>query len=94
MQRDRVERTLAAQSEPDVVVLDPPRGGLERAARRALPALGARRVVYLSCDPATLARDVATLVEHSYVLESVQAFDLFPQTPHVESLLVLVRGRR
>jgi 23S rRNA (uracil1939-C5)-methyltransferase len=73
---------------PDVVVLDPPRTGLPRGVA---PALGADRVVYLSCDPATLARDLASLAEHGFSLVQVTGFDLFPQTPHVETLAVVER---
>ncbi|MCZ6783419.1 MAG: class I SAM-dependent RNA methyltransferase [Proteobacteria bacterium] len=98
---DRVEVVLGRAEEvvrdrpgdpPDVVVLDPPRTGLAPGGARALAELGAPRVVYLSCDPATLARDAAQLAQAGYCLEAVQAFDLFPQTPHVEALAVLERG--
>ena len=74
----------------DVVVLDPPRTG----ARKAVPgvaALGARRVVYVACDPAALARDVATFAEHGYRLGPLRAFALFPMTHHVECVAVLDR---
>jgi 23S rRNA (uracil1939-C5)-methyltransferase len=59
-----------------------------------MAALGADRIVYLSCDPATLARDLALIreVEPDYRLESAVGFDLFPQTPHVEALVVLERN--
>jgi 23S rRNA (uracil1939-C5)-methyltransferase len=84
-----VEDALAdAPLRPDVVVLDPPRTGLPRGVA---PALGADRVVYLSCDPATLARDLASLAEHGFSLVQVTGFDLFPQTPHVEALAVVER---
>jgi tRNA/tmRNA/rRNA uracil-C5-methylase (TrmA/RlmC/RlmD family) len=73
----------------EVVVLDPPRVGLGRQAAEDLAGLGARRLVYLSCDPATLARDLAILVARGYRLARVAGFDLFPQTPHVEALAVL-----
>lgn len=90
----RVEPWLAAGEAlalaPEVVVLDPPRGGVGSAAAEALARLPARRLVHLSCDPATLARDVAVLVERGWRLASLHAFDLFPQTPHVETLAVLV----
>jgi 23S rRNA (uracil1939-C5)-methyltransferase len=82
---DRIERV------PDVVLLDPPRAGLDQAVLRCLAALDPDRIVYLSCDPATLARDVARLLPHGFVLRSLEGFDLFPQTPHVEALAVLVR---
>ena len=57
----------------------------------ALAELAPDRIVYLSCDPATQARDVRNLVGGGYAVESVEAFDLFPQTPHVESLAVFER---
>jgi 23S rRNA (uracil1939-C5)-methyltransferase len=74
---------------PDVVVLDPPRAGLPRGAASALAAA---KVVYLSCDPATLARDLASLEECGFRLIRVMGFDLFPQTPHVEALAVVERS--
>jgi 23S rRNA (uracil1939-C5)-methyltransferase len=91
----RVERGLRTLrgERPDVVVLDPPRTGLAAAAAEDLAALAAPRIVYLSCDPATLARDVARLRLSDYQLVCVEGFDLFPQTPHVEALAVLERPR-
>lgn len=76
---------------PQVVLLDPPRTGLPPDTADALAELAPDRIVYLSCDPATQARDVRNLVGGGYAVESVEAFDLFPQTPHVESLAVLER---
>jgi len=77
---------------PDVVVLDPPRSGAGRATLDALAALGPDRVVYVACDPAALARDVALLAGHGYRLDDVQGWDLFPMTHHVEAVAVLTRG--
>jgi tRNA/tmRNA/rRNA uracil-C5-methylase (TrmA/RlmC/RlmD family) len=93
VERASVEEALACglPALPDVVLLDPPRAGLTAQAAEALGALGARRIVYLSCDPATLARDAARLCASGYALAAVEGFDLFPQTPHVEALVVLVR---
>ncbi len=87
-----VEEVLKSRSvaRPDLVLLDPPRSGLSSAATDEIIALAAARIVYLSCDPATLARDTARLRDGGYSLESIQGFDLFPQTPHVEALAVLV----
>jgi 23S rRNA (uracil1939-C5)-methyltransferase len=76
---------------PDVLVLDPPRVGLSSEAARSLAGLGSHRVVYLSCDPATLARDAALFVDRGYALRDVVGFDLLPQTFHVEALAVLER---
>lgn len=85
-----LRRDPALAEGVDVVVLDPPRTG----ARKAVPgvaALGARRVVYVACDPAALARDVATFAEHGYRLGPLRAFALFPMTHHVECVAVLDR---
>jgi tRNA/tmRNA/rRNA uracil-C5-methylase (TrmA/RlmC/RlmD family) len=75
---------------PDVVVLDPPRAGAGPAVSRLLAATGARAVVYVACDPAALARDVATFGEAGYRLDAVRAFDAFPMTAHVECVALLV----
>jgi len=83
-----------AAVHPDVVLMDPPRAGLGRDAAEQLARLEPHRIVYLSCDPATLSRDLAVLVEGGYRLESLEGFDLFPQTPHVEALAVLERSGR
>jgi 23S rRNA (uracil1939-C5)-methyltransferase len=92
--RARVERRddLAARcAAADVLVADPPRAGLEPVVREAIERSGPARLVYVSCDPATLARDLAGLREAGYRLSSVRAVDLFPQTPHVEVVAALVR---
>jgi len=75
----------------DAVLLDPPRLGLAQAELSLLCELAPPRVVYLSCDPATLARDARGLAEAGYRLDLVEGFDLFPQTPHTEGLARLVR---
>jgi 23S rRNA (uracil1939-C5)-methyltransferase len=77
---------------PDTVLLDPPRTGISQEAMSGLLGLKAPRLVYVSCDPATLARDVRRLVEAGYRLDHIEAFDLFPNTAHVETLAVLTRG--
>jgi tRNA/tmRNA/rRNA uracil-C5-methylase (TrmA/RlmC/RlmD family) len=74
---------------PDVVVLDPPRAGVGRDVMTAALALGARVVGYLSCDPATLARDVRTAHEQGWRLTAIRAFDAFPMTHHAECLATL-----
>jgi 23S rRNA (uracil1939-C5)-methyltransferase len=81
----------APDPRPDVVVLDPPRTGMSRDALQGVAAWHAPRLVYVSCDPPTLARDAARLVEAGYVLAAVDAFDLFPNTPHVETVAVFDR---
>jgi 23S rRNA (uracil1939-C5)-methyltransferase len=88
--RAPVEQVVLERPEatPDVVIVDPPRTGISAAAVKGLIAWRAPRVVYVSCDPPTLARDAARLVESGYRIESLQALDLFPNTPHVETVAV------
>ena len=74
---------------PDVVVVDPPRKGLNADTIEALHRMSPRRIVYVSCDPATLARDVALLKPHGYTLQTVTAADLFPRCAHVETVVLL-----
>ncbi|MBS1253552.1 MAG: 23S rRNA (uracil-C(5))-methyltransferase RlmCD [Anaerolineales bacterium] len=88
-----VEETLPGVDESiDLVVLDPPRTGVEREALETLAGMRASRIVYVSCDPATLARDVRRLGEAGYRLVEVQPVDLFPQTYHIESVALLESG--
>ena len=76
---------------PDLVVLDPPRAGVEPAALARLAELSPGRIIYVSCEPSTLARDLAALIRERYKLEEVHLFDLFPETFHMESLVRLTR---
>lgn len=76
---------------PDVVVVDPPRKGLNADTIEALRRMAPRRIVYVSCDPATLARDVALLKERGYTLQNAMAADLFPRCAHVETVVLLSR---
>jgi 23S rRNA (uracil1939-C5)-methyltransferase len=82
------EALPALEVEPQFVLVDPPRAGLERGALDALLGLHAPYLCYISCDPATLARDARRLVNGGYVLEKVTPFDLFPQTYHIESISI------
>ena len=77
---------------PDVVVVDPPRKGLNADTIEALSRMAPRRIVYVSCDPATLARDVALLKQRGYTLQSATAADLFPRCAHVETVVLLSKG--
>lgn len=85
------EGPVGAAVHADAVVLDPPRVGAGRDVVRAVAALRPERVVYVACDPAALARDVAYLAEEGYGLADVQGYDLFPMTHHVEAVAVLTR---
>jgi 23S rRNA (uracil1939-C5)-methyltransferase len=86
-----VSRELPALGRFDLAVLDPPRSGLDPATRRALAETRARRIAYVSCDPATLARDAAALTGAGYRAAHVVPHDLFPQTYHVESVAIFDR---
>jgi len=77
---------------PDVVVIDPPRKGSTKELVECLAGLGVPKVVYVSCDPDTLARDAAWFSEAGYELGEVQPVDMFPRTGHVESIVCLTRG--
>jgi 23S rRNA (uracil1939-C5)-methyltransferase len=76
----------SAQMDPDLVVLDPPRAGVGAETLRLLLALRPKRLHYVSCSPPTLARDLGFLLKHGYQLDSLELFDFFPQTYHIESL--------
>ena len=82
-----VERYLGERpGRPETVVVDPPRTGISRDALSAVCRLKAARVVYVSCDPPTMARDARRLVDGGYRLSALHGFDLFPNTPHVETV--------
>jgi tRNA/tmRNA/rRNA uracil-C5-methylase (TrmA/RlmC/RlmD family) len=73
----------------DIVVLDPPREGAKSAVVKQIAARRPRVVAYVACDPAALARDLATFAGHGYRLTGLRAFDLFPMTHHVECVAIL-----
>ena len=89
--------TVAAQLSregvrPQVICVDPPRKGLAPEVPAILASMAPERIVYVSCDPATLARDAKRLGELGYQAAKVQAVDLFPRTAHVETVLLLIRS--
>jgi 23S rRNA (uracil1939-C5)-methyltransferase len=86
--RDLVERA----GRPDVLVVDPPRAGLSQKVVRRVVEAAPRRIVYVSCNPTTLAPNAAQLVEAGYVLRKVRPVDMFPQTPHIECVALLEAG--
>jgi 23S rRNA (uracil1939-C5)-methyltransferase len=90
----RVESYLLSRrvSRTATVVIDPPRTGLSKEAIEGILRHGPSRLVYVSCDPATLARDARRLLDAGYRLDALRAFDLFPGTPHVEALAVFTRA--
>lgn len=90
--RGDVGRTLRSIPErflhPDLVVLDPPRSGAQRRVCEQIGQAGARVVIYVACDPTSLARDTRTFLAEGYRLEDLQAYDLYPDTHHVETIAV------
>ena len=87
-----VAKLLPRISVADVVVLDPPRDGAGKEAVAHIARLAPRAIVYVTCDPAALARDTAYLADHSYSLVKVRAFDLFPMTHHIECVALYERA--
>ena len=86
---DWLARNAGRLGPTDFVLLDPPRAGAEAETVRAIITLRPRHISYVSCDPATLARDLRAFNESGYSVASVRAFDLFPQTHHVETVVHL-----
>ena len=85
-------RSQSGKAKPDLIVVDPPRAGLGAETTSLLAAIEAPTIVYVSCDPATLARDLFALIGSGYALSSVTLADLFPQTFHLESVVELRRS--
>ena len=90
---DVLPALVADLKTPDLVLLDPPRAGLHPAARKALQQLLPPQIIYVSCDPSTLARDLKHLLEVGYALQDVRVFDMFPQTYHIETVALMSRVR-
>ena len=85
------EKALGKKIEPDVIILDPPRAGCDEKLVAFASSLSPKRIVYISCNPTTLARDVKRFKDNGYVCDTVYGFDLFPHTGHVESVVCLTR---
>ncbi|MDP9187808.1 MAG: 23S rRNA (uracil(1939)-C(5))-methyltransferase RlmD, partial [Actinomycetota bacterium] len=90
--RKEIRPLLEEAGRPDVVVVDPPRAGLSAKIVRRLIECEAQRIVYVSCNPTTLAPNAAQLTEAGYTLRRVRPVDMFPQTPHIESVALLERA--
>jgi len=89
--KTRVGKIASGKQKPDLIVVDPPRSGLGERLARSLANVAAARLTYVSCDPATLARDLVPLLAAGYRVEQAHVIDLFPQTYHLESVLKLLR---
>ncbi|MBF6045473.1 TRAM domain-containing protein [Streptomyces sp. NRRL B-1677] len=93
IEQGKVEQVLPRTGikQADIIVLDPPRAGAGKQTVQHLASLGARRIAYVACDPAALARDLAYFAEEGYAPATLRAFDLFPMTHHVECVAILKR---
>jgi len=89
--REWAQRRREGGPRPDVVIVDPPRAGLHPRVVQRVAELHASRVVYVSCNPATLARDLRGFTGLGYALDAVMPFDMFPHTPHIECVARLSR---
>ncbi|MDD6276221.1 MAG: hypothetical protein PUB20_05320, partial [Clostridia bacterium] len=90
---EAAEKLLGEGKRPEVIVLDPPRKGCSEQTIKAAAGMAPDRIVYVSCDPATLARDCAVFKELGYEVEEATPVDLFPRTAHVETVVQLVRKK-
>jgi 23S rRNA (uracil1939-C5)-methyltransferase len=86
----RVEDAASQSQDAGTIIVDPPRTGISREAMDTIAGRGASRIIYVSCDPPTMARDARRLLDAGYRLESLKGFDLFPNTAHVESVGVFL----
>jgi 23S rRNA (uracil1939-C5)-methyltransferase len=82
-------RSAGDFERPELVIVDPPRAGLGPEVTALLGQIAPDKIVYVSCDPATLGRDLRALIENDYMIESIALADLFPQTYHLESVVTL-----
>ena len=89
--RTAMRPLLEEEGSADVVVVDPPRAGLSQKVVRRILEVQAKRIVYVSCNPTTLAPNARQMVEAGYDLHTVRPVDMFPQTPHIETVALLER---
>ena len=92
LEGDVAEGLEHLDSTPDVVVVDPPRAGLSRDVVRLLAEMQPRRIVYVSCEPSTLARDACQIVGSDWQLLKTDVVDMFPHTQHIETVSVFERS--
>ena len=86
---EQIVSWMESELKPNVIFVDPPRKGCDKKFIDTIIAMQIQKVVYISCDPATLARDAKILVENGYTIKYVQPVDLFPNTNHVENIMIL-----
>ena len=89
---EAAQKFCALGEHPDAILVDPPRKGMDEACIAAIAQMAPDRIVYISCNPATQARDCARLQEKGYSVQRLRAFDMFPRTAHVETVVLLSKG--
>ena len=77
--------------KPDISIVDPPRSGLHPKALKNIIKLDQKKIIYISCNPSTQARDLKELISHGYKVKNIQPVDMFPHTPHIESVVTLTK---
>ena len=87
-----VSKVLSIKYKADIIIVDPPRSGLDKNTIETLIKINPKKIVYVSCDPITLSRDI-NLLKNNYILKDIKLYDMFPETYHVESVCVLERRR-
>lgn len=87
--KEKIDEAITLAGKPDIVILDPPRKGCDAGLINKITEISPQKIVYVSCNPATLARDVSLFLEHGYKLEKVKAVDMFAHTTHVECVALL-----
>jgi 23S rRNA (uracil1939-C5)-methyltransferase len=91
-QTSRLKKLWETLTKPEIVILDPPRAGLHKNLILTIQELKPKRIVYVACNPTTQARDIASIVESSYTLQHMTMVDMFPHTPHIETVAVLEKA--
>ena len=84
------DESMEKLDKPDVVILDPPRPGLHPKALKDLIEISPKKIIYVSCNPSTLARDIEILNTNNYSIKDIQPVDMFPHTPHIECIVSLI----
>ena len=75
--------------KPDIVILDPPRAGIHENTLNEILKFNSKKIIYVSCNPSTQARDIKLLAEHKYKIKNIQPVDMFPHTPHIENIVLM-----
>ena len=84
-------KEISLIEKPDISIVDPPRAGLHPKALKNILNLNQKKIIYISCNPSTQARDLKKIVEYGYKIKNIIPVDMFPHTPHIESIVTLTK---